>query len=69
MQMIETVKPQEQAQKRNEVAMQLKEVWQQDQTEHDLWHAPTGLMINTSALEERESYFQIIRVPAKGLSA
>lgn len=56
--------------KRNtQAALQLQEVWQQDSLESDFWHAPNGLMVNTSALIERETYFDIIRVPANALTA
>ena len=40
------------------------EVWHQDNETRDLWHAETGLMVNTAALKEREVYFDIVRIPS-----
>lgn len=37
------------------------EVWTRDPEDPDLWHAPSGLMLNSAALAERESYFRIER--------
>jgi hypothetical protein len=38
------------------------EVWQQDTQNPDLWHGPNGVMINTAALNEREFYYDVLRV-------
>ena len=40
------------------------EVWTQDLERPDLWHGKYGLMVNTVALNEREAYFEVTRVPA-----
>jgi hypothetical protein len=38
------------------------EIWRQDPDNADLWHAAHGVIINTSALNEREAYFEIVRL-------
>ncbi len=38
------------------------EVWQQDSQQQDLWLFTNGIMVNSAALKERESYFDIIRI-------
>lgn len=40
------------------------EVWFQTNFDHDLWEADNGLIVNTSALNEREAYFDVSRVPS-----
>ena len=45
-----------------------QEVWHQDSAEKDLWINENGLLVNTAALEERASYFEVaelIRMPAQ----
>ena len=39
------------------------EVWYQDVEDSDLWFGEHGVMVNTAALNEREFYFDVIRVP------
>jgi hypothetical protein len=38
------------------------EVWQQSLENPDFWHGPNGVIINTAALNEREFYYNLIRV-------
>jgi hypothetical protein len=38
------------------------EIWYQDVEELDLWFGEHGLMVNSAALQEREAFFDIIRV-------
>jgi hypothetical protein len=38
------------------------EVWQQDTENSDFWHGKHGVIINTAALNEREFYYDIIRL-------
>jgi hypothetical protein len=38
------------------------EVWYQDVEDSNLWYGEHGVMVNTAALEEREFYYEIIRV-------
>lgn len=40
------------------------EIWTQDTENPDLWHGNYGVMINTAALNEREAYFDVIRISA-----
>gem|GEM_PF-4060356 len=40
------------------------EVWRQDSGDPELWHHANGLIINTAALVERETYFNIVRIRA-----
>ena len=45
-----------------------QEVWHQDPIDNDMWANENGLLINTAALEERASYFEVaelVRVPAR----
>lgn len=39
------------------------EIWYQDVEDSDLWFGEHGVMVNTAALNEREFYFDVIRVP------
>jgi hypothetical protein len=39
------------------------EIWYQDVEDSDLWFGEHGVMVNTAALNEREFYFEVIRVP------
>jgi hypothetical protein len=38
------------------------EVWYQDREDGDYWHGKRGIIVNTAALNEREVYYEIIRV-------
>ena len=38
------------------------EVWYQDTVNSDMWHGKHGVIINTAALNEREFYYDIIRI-------
>jgi len=38
------------------------EVWHQDSQQQDLWLFTNGIMVNSAALKERESYFDIVRI-------
>lgn len=38
------------------------ELWRQDETLPELWHGPEGLIVNTSALDERGAYFELVRL-------
>ncbi len=38
------------------------EVWTRDNLEHDLWHGPHGVIVNTPALEERKRFYQLIQL-------
>lgn len=38
------------------------EVWYQDVEDSNLWYGEHGVMVNTAALEEREFYYEVIRV-------
>ena len=40
------------------------EVWFQTNFDSDLWEAENGLIVNTDALDKREAYFAISRVPS-----
>jgi hypothetical protein len=40
------------------------EIWTQDLESPDLWHGKYALMLNTAALNEREAYFDVTKVPA-----
>lgn len=44
-----------------------QEVWHQDPAEQNLWVGENGLLVNTVALEERASYFEVVRVPVQPL--
>jgi len=39
------------------------EIWRQDNDSQDLWHNNNGLIVNTAALNEREAYLEIMRIP------
>ncbi len=45
-----------------EQKLKVSEVWQQDPENPDFWHGKHGVIINTAALNEREFYFDIIRL-------
>jgi hypothetical protein len=49
---------------KNDSAEQVKttEVWYQDVEDSNLWFGEHGVIVNTVALEEREFYYDIIRV-------
>ena len=40
------------------------ETWNQFASQPDLWETNSGLIVNTAALQEREAYFEVTRVPA-----
>ena len=40
----------------------VSEVWYQDALEPGLWHNDKGLIVNTAALQERETFFEVTRV-------
>jgi hypothetical protein len=40
------------------------ELWKQDAGNTDLWHHAGGLIVNTAALDERQEYFNIVRIHA-----
>ena len=42
-----------------------QEIWHQDPFEKDLWINEDGLLVNTAALEERTTYFEVVRVPVQ----
>jgi hypothetical protein len=42
-----------------------QEIWHQDPAEKDLWVGENGLLVNTAALRERASYFEIVEVPVQ----
>ena len=39
------------------------ETWYQDTTDAHIWYDDSGLLINEPALNEREAYFDVVRVP------
>ena len=42
----------------------LSEIWKQDYFEPDLWHNDeSGLIVSTDLLEEREYYYEVIKMP------
>lgn len=43
------------------------EIWRQDNETQDLWHNENNLIINTAALLERESYFEIVRIASDSI--
>jgi hypothetical protein len=43
--------------------VKLTEIWYQDVEDSNLWFGEHGVMVNTAALDEREFYFEVIRVP------
>lgn len=45
-----------------------KERWQQEVAEPELWLGENGVLVNTAALEERAYYFDIVRLPARGIA-
>jgi hypothetical protein len=46
-------------------SFKVSEVWSQDLENSDLWHGKHGVIVNTAALNEREFYFDIIRLTAQ----
>lgn len=42
-----------------------QEIWHQNPFEKDLWAGENGLIINTAALRERASNFEIVEVPVQ----
>ncbi len=42
-----------------------QEIWHQDLFDNDLWINEYGLLVNTAALEERTTYFEVVRVPVQ----
>ncbi|MGL4611664.1 MAG: hypothetical protein ACRCYY_18630 [Trueperaceae bacterium] len=47
----------------NNKPIKVTEMWYQDIEDSDLWFGEHGVILNTAALDEREVYFEIIRVP------
>ena len=41
---------------------QAQEIWRQDVLDADLWHGNKGVIVNSAALQEREVYFEILKV-------
>lgn len=41
------------------------EVWYQDSDSPDLWHGDNGVIVNTAALDERDFYFNVLRVTVR----
>jgi hypothetical protein len=41
------------------------EIWYQDPEDTNLWHGKHGVIINTAALNEREFYYTVVRIPSK----
>jgi hypothetical protein len=48
--------------KNTEQKYKTSEVWYQDREDSELWHGKHGVIINTAALNEREFYYDIIRI-------
>jgi hypothetical protein len=48
--------------KNTEQKYKTSEVWYQDCDNPELWHGKHGVIINTAALDEREFYYDIIRI-------
>jgi hypothetical protein len=44
-----------------------QEIWHQAPFENDLWINEDGLLVNTAALEERTTYFEVVRVPVQSV--
>ena len=40
------------------------ELWYQDPEDKNLWHGKHGVIINTAALNEREFYYTVVRIPS-----
>jgi hypothetical protein len=40
------------------------ETWRQDPSDLDLWHHQQGLIVNSEALSERETFYRVLRVGA-----
>ena len=40
------------------------ERWYQSVLDEDVWEHESGLLVNTSALSERECFYKVIRIPA-----
>ena len=45
-------------------ALKPVETWLQDAVDPDLWHHASGIIVNTSALDERSHYYRVIRTSA-----
>ena len=43
------------------------EVWRQDKDNSDLWYGPNEVIVNSFALAERESYFEVVHIPSANL--
>jgi hypothetical protein len=48
--------------KSEEQKYKTSEVWYQDTENVDMWHGKHGVIVNTAALNEREFYYDIIRI-------
>lgn len=44
------------------------ELWYQTDFDADLWEATSGVIVNTDALNEREAFYQVVRVPANAVN-
>ena len=51
------------------ISLKPTEVWQQDTQDADFWHGPNGIIVNTTALKEREFYFDIVLVEKQKLAS
>ena len=43
------------------------ELWYQTDFDANLWEATSGVIVNTDALNEREAFYQVVRVPANAV--
>lgn len=39
-----------------------EEIWYQDESNFDLWHGENGVIVNTTALNERQYYYHVLAV-------
>lgn len=43
-------------------ALKPVETWHQDDLDPGLWHHASGLIVNDAALDERASYYRVVRL-------
>ena len=43
-------------------ALKPAEIWRQDESDPEMWHHASGIIVNTPALEERARFFRVIRL-------
>lgn len=43
-------------------ALKPVETWLQDDQDPDLWHHACGLIVNSAALDERGTYYRLVRL-------